>query len=272
FIVREILEEATSLDEARAILDARRGFVSEGLLVVDGKRGEGAIFEVTPDQVEVLPAGEAISLANHFRSPALADDAMNVQRMAEGTTVARLARMEELVAAGPIDVTRAAAILRDRAGPGGAALPAGHERAVNADVASHGAIIDATDRSILVSMSPNLSGGFVRFALDDVLAGDLDGDVVIGPDAPDTTLRVHEARRLQAEAKGASAAKAEPLLRQALALAPGTPEILLDLAERLVALDQPAEARPLVEQALATPPERAKDVRRGEDLLAELPK
>jgi isopenicillin-N N-acyltransferase-like protein len=270
FIVREILEQARSLDEARAILDARRGFVSEGLLIVDGKRGEGAVFEVTPEEVQVLPAGESIALANHFRSASLADDVANQQRMAEGTTVARLARMEALIAPelGPIDLDRALAILRDRGGVDSAALPAGHESAINADVASHGVVIDATARTITVSMAPNLSGGFVRFALDDVLAGNLDGERVAGPDAPEVTYRVHEARRLRERAGHLSPGAAEPLLRQALRLAPGAPETLLALAEVLVALDQGPEARTLVDQAVATPPARAKDLRKAEAIGA----
>ncbi|MDP2305684.1 MAG: C45 family autoproteolytic acyltransferase/hydrolase [Pseudomonadota bacterium] len=272
FIVREILEQARSLDDARAILDARRGFVSEGLLVVDGTRGEGAVFEVTPDQVEVLPADGAIALSNHFRSAALGDDLANQQRMAEGTTIARLARMEELIAPehGPIDLSRALTILRDRAGVGGAALPAGHESALNADVASHGVVIDATARTITVSMSPNLSGGFVRFSLDDVLAGNLDGVQVAGPDDPELTYRVREARLLRHQAARVAPAAAEPLLRQSLRLAPGTPEALLALAETLVALDRGDEALPLVDQAIATPPAHAKDRRRAEAIRVEV--
>ena len=74
FIVREILEEAKTLEDARSILDRRRGFVSEGILVVDGKAGEGAIFEVTPDDVSMTPAGESIALSNHFRGAAHKDD------------------------------------------------------------------------------------------------------------------------------------------------------------------------------------------------------
>jgi isopenicillin-N N-acyltransferase-like protein len=266
FIVREILEEAKTLEDARAILDTRRGFVSEGILVVDGKRGEGAVFEVTPDQVEVLPAGDAIALSNHFRSPALAGHAANQQRMAEGTTVARLARMEALIAPenGPIDLPRALAILRDRGGAGGAALPAGHESAINADVASHGVVIDATARTITVSMSPNLAGGFARFSLDAMLAGNLDGERVSGPDAPEVTYRVHEARRLQRAAVAQSDAEAAETLRHALRLAPGSPDLLLDLAERLPAGDERAA---LARDALATPPERARDVRRANVLL-----
>ena len=227
FIVREILESARSIEDARRILDSRRGFVSEAILIVDGKRGEGAVLEVTPDQVEVIPAGDAIAQANHFRSPDLADDEMNKLRMEGGTTVARLARMEELIAPenGPIDLDRALAILRDRGGPGGSPLPAGHESAINADVTSHGVLIDATEGTITVSMAPNLAGGFVRWRLADLAAGNLAGEQVAGPDDPARTFRVHESRRLRRAAATSRASKAEGMLRTALQLDPGSPEV-----------------------------------------------
>jgi predicted exporter len=268
FIVREILENARSVADARTILERRRGFVSEGLLVVDGDTGEGAVFEVTPERLAVLPVKDAVSMANHFRAPEFATDAANQLRMAEGTTVARLARMEELVAAAPIDTARAIEILRDRSGVAGAALPPGHEATINADVASHGAVIDATTRSISVSISPNLAGGFVRFTLDDLLAGRLEGERVAGPEGAPTSWRVREARRLQRAAVSKSDAEAERMLREALSHAPGTPEILLDLAARV---PDAAERRALAAAALATPPERAKDARRAEGLLGEAP-
>lgn len=267
FVVREVLEHATSLAEAKVILERRKLFVSEGLLVADGKRGEAAVFEVTPERVEVLPAGEAIALSNHFRAPAHRDDAQNRLRMAEGTTVARLARMEELIREGTIDVTRAAEILRDRDGVGGRDLPDGHESALDADIASHGVILDVTDRSILVSAWPNLSGGFVRFQLDRLLAGELDGELVVGPRDPARTLRVHEAKRLRRAAATQSAEVAEASLRKALRLNPGEPTLLLALARRRLDAGDTAEATTLAEQALGTPPARAGEVREAEAIL-----
>ncbi len=265
FIVREILEQAKDLADVERILDARKGFVSEGLLVIDGDAGEGAIFEVTPEQVEVLPVGDAGSIANHFRSPPLVGHNANQQRMAEGTTVARLARMEELVAEGPIDLARAVTILRDRKAVGGGELPAGHESTINADVASHGVILDGTARTLTVSMSPNLSGGFVRFSLDDLLAGKLEGERVAGPEDAATSYRVHEARRLRRLAETKGDTEAITLLETALQLVPGTPEVAIALAERLQATD-PSRAKDLLAGAKATPPARAKDVRKIEEL------
>ncbi|MFZ5482194.1 MAG: C45 family autoproteolytic acyltransferase/hydrolase [Myxococcota bacterium] len=270
FVVREVLENAGSLDEAKAILEARKGFVSEGLLIVDADAGEGAVFEVTPERVEVLAGGEARALSNHFRAPAHAGDAANRLRIAEGTTAARLARMEELLGEpGAIDVPRAAAMLRDRRGVGGRELPLGHESAINADIASHGVIVDATERAIYVSAWPNLAGGFVKFALADLLAGELDGERVIGPDSPERTLKVHEARRLVKLADTQPAEAAEETLRRALRVNPGDVHAEIALGEVLLARGRKDEAAELARLALATPPARAAEARAAQRVLEE---
>lgn len=266
FVAREILESARSLDDARRILERRKGFVSENVLVVDGDAGEAALFEVTPARVEVLPVDGALAVSNHFRSPALADHEMNRQRLEEGTTAARLARMEELIAA-PLSVARSVEILRDRAGLGGASLPRGHESSINADIASHGLIIDASARTLAVSVYPNLAGGFVQFDLRDMLNGELEGQLLAGPDQPDATLEVHEARRLVALAREQDPEDAAITLAAALTLNPGDVRASIARAAALIELQRLDEARPLLESALATPPAHAAEQREAERLL-----
>ncbi len=191
FIAREILESARSLDDVEQILEARKGFVSEAVLVVDGEHGEAAVFEVTPTDVDRVPVGTHLAQSNHLRGRHK-DDGMNARRMEHGTTVARLDRMQALLDAGPVDTTRAIELLRDR----GEGLVDGDERAINADIASHGVVIDATARTITVGAWPNVAGEFVRFRLDDLLADRMDGEVVAPADDPERSLRVHRAKEL----------------------------------------------------------------------------
>lgn len=185
FIAREVLDSARSLDEAEAILRSRAGFVSEAVLVVDGEAGEAAIFEVTPDGVERLPAGTHLAQSNHLRG-SHAGDTLNVERMAHGSTVVRLERMQALLDERPVDIERAVQLLRDRGG-----FPDGDERSINADIAAHGVVIDATARSITVGAWPNVAGEFVTFRLADLLAGELEGTVAAPADDPVRSLRVH---------------------------------------------------------------------------------
>ncbi len=270
FIVREILENARSLDDVQKILDARRGFVSEGILAVDGKTGETAVFEVTPDDVTRLPPtppapgqppGIAEGLTNHFRGKH-ANDLANHLRMIEGTTTARLARMDELLARTPvIDEAAAIAILRDRKGVGDVDLPHGHESAINADIAAHGAVIDATAGTITVSTTPNLAGQFLRFSVDKLLAGDLVPEVVADADDPDGTWRVKNARDLTWTAGDLRGADAEKHLRHALALNPGDVDASLALGRLLAGEGRKAEATPFLQAVIARPerPEQARD-------------
>ena len=189
FIARRILETARSLDDVERILNEDNGFVSEAVLAVDGDAGEAAVFEVTPDDVTRIPAGTHLAQSNHLRGPH-ADDTTNRARMATGTTVPRLTRMDELLNAGPVDLARSITMLRDRG-----TLPDGDPRSINADIASHGVVIDATARTLTVSAWPAVSGAFVRFRLDALLADHLEGEVVAPPDDPERALRSMAAPR-----------------------------------------------------------------------------
>jgi predicted exporter len=284
-VLRQVLEEAESLDDVQEILDRERGFGTELVLAADGVRGEAAVFEVTPERVARLPAGDLLGVANHFRTEALAPDPENQRRIEAQTTAVRLARAEELLEAfregappkafregappkarrGTLDLPAAVEILRDRAAPGGAPLARGHRWAIDADIASHAVAFDVTAGTLWVSVAPNLSGGFVAYELDDLLAGDLEPRPAVGPTDVAAALRTHRARALLREARHAG--DPEPLLEEALRHMPDHPEVLIRLAE--VAAD-PQEARALLERAAAAPPEDEGDRARLEALQAEV--
>ncbi|MFH1469547.1 MAG: C45 family autoproteolytic acyltransferase/hydrolase [Pseudomonadota bacterium] len=263
FIAREILEHAESLDEAEAILRVRERFVGENVLVVDGRAGEAALFEVTPTRVERLPVAGSLGVSNHFRAPAFAADPVNLERMAEGTTVPRLARMEELLRRheGQLDMPTAVAILQDRRGVGDTPLPRGHRHALDADIATHSVVFDATDRVLWVSRGPNTAGGYAGWSLDEALAGQIEPHEVIPAGDVAATLAVHRARLLLREAEGAEPAEAERLAGEALALVPGHPQALQAQAAALAAQGRREEAALVAREALAVPPEHAHQVR-----------
>ncbi len=262
FIVREALERATSIGDVEKIMDKRRGFVTENVLVVDGARGKAAVLEVTPEDVHRIDADELIAVSNHLRGPH-ALDGQNTWRMEEGTTVARLARIQELTAEGEIDLPRAIAVLRDRNGVGGTPLPAGHESALNGDNTSHSVIIDATVGTVTVSRYPNVSGGYARFRLADLMDGDIVGEVVATPENPEVAFKVHAARAL-------THAGGEEAARKALRLNPGNPVALLAVAEALLEKGDALGAAEAARAALATPPAKAKEKRAAALILAKV--
>ncbi len=258
-IVREILQHAATMEEAAAILEARTGFVSENVLVVDADASDGAgkatLFEVSPARVARLEVDDWLAFSNHFRTETFADDPVNQDRIRELTTVPRLLRAQELVTehAGRLDQRAGAAILSDRRGSGGAALPRGHRHALNADIATHGVVIDATDRSLWVSVYPNLSGGWVSLSLDDAKAGRLAPVRQVDAD-PDAwrAVEIRTARELLRASRRSRPDRAALLAERALQIWPDHPESLLEAGvHRLEAGDPTGDA--LLDRAEAAP-------------------
>ena len=275
-LVREILEQASSLDEAEHILSGGGGFVSENVLVVDAEAGEVAVFEVSPERVVRLTGGDHIAVSNHFRDPSWSDDATNTRRIEELTTVPRLQRAEELLNAnlGTLTPADARAILRDRSAVGGVPLPRGHRHALDADLATHAVVFDVTTRTAWVSRYPHLSAGWMEVSLTDVLAGTAEPLMIEQPDTNDDALdalKTRQMRSLVREARSLSAASALPLLHKAVTLRPGHPEPLLELGRVHAELHHTEEARIALSAALAAPLEYAHQEREALTLLESLP-
>jgi isopenicillin-N N-acyltransferase-like protein len=169
--MREVLAQARTTDEALAILRARPPMVSHIVMIAD-RAGKTVVAERAPGEpLWLRRGGEKIAVTNHFEGP-LADDVANRQVEQETSTLARRARVDELVARLPAGagVEDTIAILRDKRGPGDAPLPAGDRRAIDANIATHGVVMDATTGVLWVSEGPHLRGRFIRFDLRRLLA------------------------------------------------------------------------------------------------------
>jgi hypothetical protein len=169
--MRDVLGQARSTNEAVALLRAREAMVSHIVMVAD-RTGNIAIVERAPGESVWVRRGKGkVALTNHFEGP-LADDPANRQVEQETSTLVRRARLHELLDRLPrgAAVSDAIAILRDKRGPGDAHLPAGDRRAIDAQIATHGVVMDTTARVIWVSEGPHLQGRFIRFDLGRLLA------------------------------------------------------------------------------------------------------
>jgi isopenicillin-N N-acyltransferase-like protein len=177
-LVREILENAHSLDEAIALIKKTPVMVPDFYLVGDGKSGESAVVERSPTRVEVRRSspshGETTLLANHALLPAFAGDAENDRLKRYMTSGARFKRLEELVkkAHGQIDPRRALDILRDKRGVGDVELGLGNRNALDAIIATHSVVVDATNLTLWVGEGPHLLGKFRAFDLKKELLGE----------------------------------------------------------------------------------------------------
>jgi hypothetical protein len=209
--VRTIMERAHNLDEAIALAEADRPMVSHMLIVVDGERGEGVVIERAPGRTPyVHRLGSMAGVANHYASPALASDPKNVAVRENTSTLARQSRLDELVHEhdGAFDPSAMLSVLRDRRGPGDAHEPIANRGTIDAWIATHSVIADATARVLWVSDGPHTLGRYQRFDLRTMLSdeyrpgNDVDPSVLPEDPALDDGLyaRWTRARRLIDEA------------------------------------------------------------------------
>jgi len=164
-VAADVLEHASTLDEAVSILGAATVFVSDIYLLGDGKTGELAVVEKTPRSFAVRRGGELLAVANHPETPRFAGGRpLN----ASSTSTYRRARLEEALGERetPLDVASAVGVLRDRRGLGGKEIGPGNRNAINALIASHSVVLDLTARTAWVADAPHGLGRFVAYSLD----------------------------------------------------------------------------------------------------------
>ena len=166
FSRRDALGRAHDAREAAAILAQQPVMVSHMVFVGDAS-GRFLVVERAPGAAATIR--EANALTNHFEGP-LASDPANLRVRATTTTLARRARIDELLrdaAPASADAARAVAMLRDHACAGGETCAPGDRRAIDAFIATHGVVFDLTSRAAWVSEGPHLSGAFARIDLAD---------------------------------------------------------------------------------------------------------
>jgi hypothetical protein len=169
--MRDVLGSAKTTQEAVALLRERSAMVSHLVMIVDPS-GDVAIVERAPGAEPFVRGGRAkVALTNHLEGPLSADPA-NLRVEAQTSTWPRRRRLDELLTAlhPGATIDDAIAILRDKKGVGGAPLPLGDRRAIDAIIATHGVVFDATARAVWVSEGPHLVGRFVKFDVGKLLA------------------------------------------------------------------------------------------------------
>jgi hypothetical protein len=169
--MRDVLGQATSTDDAVEMLRRREPMVSHIVMLADAA-GRVAVVERAPGEPPSVRRGAGkVGLTNHFEGP-WTDDPANLQVKRETSTLARRARLDELLSRmrPAATVADAVAVLRDRSGVGDAPLPTGDRRAIDALIATHGVVIDTTARVMWVSEGPHLLGRFIRFDVGRLLA------------------------------------------------------------------------------------------------------
>jgi hypothetical protein len=167
--LRRLLQDATTVSEAFEALRAHTPLVSHILVLAD-PGGHLAKVEMVPGQAPfILDLRARGAVTNHLNGPASVDP-RNLRVVNTTTTSQRLARANRLVAPtegdpSPNSAADWVAALRDRSSAEGALLPLGDRSAIDAQVATHGIVLNLSRMELWVSTSPNLLGKFARFDL-----------------------------------------------------------------------------------------------------------
>lgn len=170
-VAREILQYASTIDEAIAIAKKREVFVSEAIMVGSAKDEKAVLLEVSPNNFGVFEVENTSALicTNHFQSEAFENDRRNLKTIEESHTAYRFNRMTELLdSEEKVNPTEAVALLRNRKGLNDADIGYGNEKALNQLLAHHGIVFQPADLKVWISANPYQLGAFVCYDLEEV--------------------------------------------------------------------------------------------------------
>ena len=176
-LTREILQYAATIDEAFAIAQKRETFVSESILIGSAKDGKTAIIEKSPEKTVLFTGKEANRLicTNHYQSEEFSKDERNMENIRTSDSPYRFARLTELINENlPINVSKAASILRDHKGLQNTDLGLANEMVINQFIAHHSIIFQPEKRLMWVSTSPWQCGKYVAYDLNKIFKDTID--------------------------------------------------------------------------------------------------
>ncbi|WP_411766920.1 C45 family autoproteolytic acyltransferase/hydolase [Winogradskyella sp. A3E31] len=170
-LTREILQYASTIDEAIEIAKKREVFVSESIMVGSAKDKKAILIEVSPNNFGVHTVGNSSELicSNHFQSEPYSDDRRNLKTIEESHSKYRFMRMQELLSEEEkVNPVEAVSILRNKKGLDDKVIGYGNEKALNQLLAHHGIVFQPEDLKVWVSSNPYQLGEFVAYDLNDV--------------------------------------------------------------------------------------------------------
>lgn len=181
-IARQILQYASTIDEAYTIAEEYESFIAETFLIgskIDGKVG---LIEKSPTKTALfVQNNDELIATNHFQSEALKGDSLNIEYLNEGVSDYRYDRVQQLidsVGVGSMDVLSAAKILRDKNGLDGENIGLGNEKAINQLIAHHSIIFSPEDMKVWVSTPPYNLGDYLGYDLNEIFNKDMENNTV----------------------------------------------------------------------------------------------
>jgi tetratricopeptide (TPR) repeat protein len=188
-LAREILQYASSIEEAIEISKKRQIFVSESLLIGSAKDNRAVIIEKSPSKIGIYSVQDSyLVCSNHFQSDAFKNDQANLDQITGSASFMRQNRATEIIDhRDTLSYLDAATILRDRYGLNEQPIGIGNEKAMAQMVSHHSVIFQPLKRNIWVSTAPYQLGEYLNYNLNDFFS-----NYYAYPDTPafDTALTI----------------------------------------------------------------------------------
>ena len=188
-VAREILQYASTIDEAIAIAKKRKMFVSESFLIGSAKDHRAVVIEKTPDELDIYTTtNNEVLCANHYQGPQLAHQKLNEEQMQQSASVYRYKRLQQLLNRVEKNTPQqTATILRDYKGLNDADIGLTNEKALNQFIAHHSIIFQPEKRLVWVSTSPWQLGTYLCYDLSKIFLSSSNDQIAsdkfnIGPD------------------------------------------------------------------------------------------
>lgn len=171
-IARQILQYASTIQEAYEIAASFDSFVAETFLIGSKADGKAGLIEKSTDKTDLFLAdGEHMVITNHFQGKALLHDPLNQEYMDEEVSTYRYQRVAQLMdSLAPLNPIKVAAMLRDKEGIHNKDIGLGNEKAINQLIAHHSVIFSPEDLLVWVSCAPYQLGDYLAYDLKEIFA------------------------------------------------------------------------------------------------------
>lgn len=171
-VAREILQYASTIQEAKTIADKRKTFVSESIFIGSAKEGKTSTIEKSPTQTGLLETTDNyIICSNNFQSEIFENDPVNIENKKSSSSMYRYKRMKQLINSYEhIGPREAAEILRNREGLNNENIGLGNEKSINQLIAHHSVIMEPAKGLIWVSTQPFQLGKYVCYDITKVFS------------------------------------------------------------------------------------------------------
>lgn len=169
-LVREILQNASTIQQAFQIAQDHKTFVSESILVGSAIDKSAAIIEKTPHKTSLYKGSDSkIVCTNHFQSKDFINDSYNIDNINNSDSKYRYDRLSELIKeASPLTPHNAVRILRDRKGINNKEIGYTNQKSINQSIAHHSVVFKPEELKMWVSTAPWQSGTFLCYDLKEV--------------------------------------------------------------------------------------------------------